>query len=205
MIRSIINKNGVKKNRELKQIQKKTKKYYGDKLFAKNHREPKAKIQKLVDVTNISFVSLVKEAKSREEIPENVTREQLIQLCEKQNLTGGSGNGYPIAEKLKACPEQNGILLINGVECDPGLAQDAWIYRNRLEQVAQGIAMLNQIYHFKRVVLATKEPLSQKKYDFDQIKVKNRFPMGYENYLIRSIWGFELAEGEHPIDRGILV
>jgi len=57
-------------------------------------------------------------------------KEDLISLCEVHDFTGRSGNGFKTETKLKEYHAENGLLLVNGVECDPRLCHDAWIYRN---------------------------------------------------------------------------
>ena len=222
MNQCIANHNSVKRNPVLKAAQKESKKYYGDSLFEKRGNAPKNRIQKLVKIREIPFCSLMEEKEKRPmEKKEAWTAEKLIMECREKKLLGGSGNGYLIADKLEAYEawragsEKTGtekqdagtdsVLLINGVECDPGLVHDAWIYCNRLKAVERGVRILRDGFAFQRVILATREPLQQTAPGMEQIKVQNRFPMGYENYLIRTTLGVELCAGERPAQRGILV
>ncbi len=203
MEQCLLNRKTIRKNKQISCAQKNAKKYYGDKLFAKDSCAFKTKIRKFANLENIDFID---DAKC---IPENAiainTKKELLKSLEKSGITGRSGNKFPVAEKIKAYKAQNGILLVNGVECDPGLFHDAWICRNKLQDVAEGIKILNEIFSFSKIILATKEPIQKSYSEFQQVKIRDRFPMGYENALIKTILGVELSENEHPSDKGILV
>lgn len=201
----LVNKKIAKKNVAIKNAQKKAKKYYKEKIFSCKKDEPKAKIRKIVDITDIEF-------REYESIPSvhmgknkfaGANRETLLQLCEKHKLTGRSGNGFLVERKLQNI-RAGAILLINAVECDPGLAHDAWIYRNRLKDVEESIKLLDAICGFGRIILATKEPLN-KEFPYEQVKVNDRFPFGYEKILTKKILGVDLADEEYPSDKNILV
>lgn len=139
------------------------------------------------------------------DLMEVTTKEQLVQVCRDVNLKGRSGNNFKTGDKLEKFNCEEGILLINGVECDPGLVHDGWIYRNHLSKVNEGARILNNIFHFKKIILATKEPLKKKETIFEQVKIKDRFPMGYEKFIIKTVLGIEVPEGKYPTDIGILV
>lgn len=200
----IINKNGLRKNIAIKRIQRMAKAYYGDKLFSKDYSKAKAKIGRFTDVKNIMYISLVENHCEKDYVNE-VNRANLINLCEQYNLTGGSGNGFPTVNKLKAYGNSEGILLINGVECDPGLVQDTWLYRNEMDIIKKGVDILKKCFSFKRIVLATKEPVKNDEIEFEQVKIKDIYPMGYENFLIKSIFDINITGNNLPISKGILV
>lgn len=222
MDQCIVNRNSVKRNPVLKAEQKDSKKYYGDSLFEKRGQAPKNRIQKLVKIRGIPFCSLTEEKRKQPVEKKGAwTAERLMSACREKKLLGRSGNGYLIADKLEAyeawrtdsgknrtesgSERKTAVLLINGVECDPGLVHDAWIYRNQLDVVERGVQILKESLALQRVILATKEPLRKIDSGIEQIKVQNRFPMGYENYLIKTVLGVELHPEERPTQRGILV
>ena len=219
MEKGLITRQTVRKNAAMKKAQREAKKYYGDKLFTRRNGETRAVIRKSVAMQMLPYMDLtnpgnaVSGADERDTPGNSATpmcpapqnKEELLQMCREAGLTGRSGNGYATADKLAAYKAVKGTLLINGVECDPGLLQDAWIYRNRMMKVQEGVRLLDGIFHFGRIVLATKEPLHGSEMPFEQIKIRDRFPMGYENYLIKTALGRELPAGAHPTDEGILV
>lgn len=215
MEKVLINKKSIRKNRTVKLASKSVKKYYGRKSINTCGNTPKAKIGKLVNITDIGYVDLCGDNYSNiynnsnpPKTAYNIkSKEDLISLCEVHDFTGRSGNGFKTAAKLKEYNAENGLLLVNGVECDPGLCHDAWIYRNMHNEVIQAVEVLDSLYGFKRIVIATKEPLNP---DFDnakieEAKVSDRFPLGYEKYLIKDIFGIELSKDQLPVKEGILV
>lgn len=203
-MRCVVNKKSIMKNRALKTAQKGARKYYQEKLFVKAPNTAKAKIRKLADLNEVEYQALKEPSPSSEPVQEGMTREQLVTLCHESGLTGRSGNGFPVAEKLAAFTKENGTLIINAVECDPGLVTDSWIYRNKRNEIEAGAELVKQALGISQVILATKEPLHTMS-GMKQVKIIDRFPMGYENYLIKAVLGVELKEQELPQERGILV
>lgn len=202
---SIINKREVAQNKKIKLAQRKARRHYEEKVFEKVRNAPKAKIRKIAELDDISFAEYRTSNNKADKIsaPE-LSKEQLIELCKKAELTGRSGNRFETYKKLENFQADNGLLIINAVECDPGLVHDAWIYKNGMDEVLEGIKILKNSLEIREVILATKEPLNQS-LDIKQCKVADRFPMGYEKNLIKAITGKEVPKGKHPSECGILV
>lgn len=201
----IINKRIVAQSQKLKQAQRKTRKHYQEKIFENVKNAPKAKIRKIADLDGISFAEYRISNNKTEKISVPIlSKNQLIELCKKVELTGRSGNGFPTYKKLESFQAGNCLLIINAVECDPGLVHDTWIYQNRMDEVLEGVKLLKKSLGIHKVILATKEPLNQS-LDIKQSKVADRFPMGYEKNLIKAVTGKELPAGKHPAECGILV
>lgn len=202
-LRCIVNKNYVSKSKDLKAAQKKARKYYQEGLFYRPKNVPKVKIRKFSDLNDVKYVNFADEKPECKET-KKLTKEDLITLFENAKLTGRSGNGYLVSDKLKAVKNKNFTLIINGVECDPGLVTDSWLYKNKLKEVMAGAKILKDAFTIDRVILATKEPLKQIS-GIEQVKVADRFPLGYEKYLVKSILGINLRNDELPIHKGVLV
>lgn len=199
----IINKKNLKKNPLLKEVKKINKSYLKSDHIKSTKFHTRAKIQKFANLTDISLLEAVDEKCASLPL-KSMSADGIITLCRDAGITGGSGNGFPVSDKLDAIKDKNVTLIINGVECDPGLVHDAWIYRNRFKEVVCGINLLRSAFGFRRVILATKEPLNMDT-DIEQVKIADRFPMGYENALIKAVLDIDLAPGEKPTDRNILV
>lgn len=199
----IVNKRSVVRNKELKRVQRKSRRYYQEKLFQKAGNAPKARIGKFCDLSRVEY-KIISDTKFQGMKKMKLSREELIYLCEKSSLTGRSGNGFLVSKKLEALHKRAGILIINAVECDSGLATDSWLYRNRREWIEYGAELLKDALCLEKIILATKEPI-QKIEGIEQLKVPDRFPMGYENYLIKHTLNVEIKENELPQNKGILV
>lgn len=215
---ALINYGTVKENKAMKTAQKEAKKYYG-KVRGEERKKlqgkpPKAKLNKVVDLSDMSYISLVEKNETvergalKQELPEVLSPEMLIEQIRESGLTGLSGDGYLTADKLAAFAKSKShkkYLVINGVECDPGLIHDAWIIENRFENVKVGVEVLRKVFNFESITLATKSPLPTQDTVIQKVQIPNRFPMGYEKYLIQTILGVEVGENEFPAEQGILV
>lgn len=87
-------------------------------------------------------------------------------------------------------------MLINGVECDPGLVHDAWIYRNRLDAVERGVQILKESLALQRAILATREPLRKTGSGIEQGYMKKGNPMVYAMELYAPFFLFHTVEGK---------
>lgn len=200
----IVNNHSVKGNKALKTAQKKARKYYQEKIFTKAPHAIKSKIRKLayLDQVDYKVFSNIELLEKKKEV--QLSKEELIALCREGGLTGRSGNGFEVSRKLETFHKNGGTLLINAVECDPGLVTDSWLYRNKQSYIQQGAMMIKNALSLDKVILATKEPLEAIA-EVQQVKVIDRFPMGYENYLIKYVLGITIENNELPQDKGILV
>lgn len=199
----VVNKKSVTKNKALKRAQKGTRKYYQERLFQKSVNAPKVRMGKLADLNNVGY-KVISDVELADDINVSLSRDELIQLCKESRLTGRSGNGFEVSRKIEMFQKNNGILIINAVECDPGLVTDSWLYRNKKYYIEQGAKLLKEALGLDNVILATQEPL-QDICGVQQIKVINRFPMGYEKYLIKHVLDIEILNDELPQDKGIIV
>lgn len=203
-IKCVVNKRSVSENNALKTAQKKARKYYQEKLFMKAPNATKLKIRKLADLEQVDYKTISNIELLEKKKDAQLSKEELIELCRQGRLTGRSGNGFEVSKKLEAFHKDSGTLIINAVECDPGLVTDSWLYRNKQSFIQQGAMIIKNALCLDKVILATKEPL-QTIDGIQQVKVIDRFPMGYENYLIQYVIGIKSAKNELPQDKGILV
>ncbi|BBF43615.1 electron transport complex protein RnfC [Lachnospiraceae bacterium KM106-2] len=200
----IINKKAAKQIIGSKTIRKEAKRRYhkGSRKVLKNY------LGKLIALeTEELFGEETDQVMSCRE-PSTLTGSELLCLIKESGLTGMSGNGYPVHKKLEAfikTKSKNRILIVNGVECEPGLLHDEWILKNRWSKIRTGIAYMQQVLAFDKIILASK---TEKEYHTDPViyeQVPARYPMGEEHFLIKQILGVSLEKGEYPVDKGILV
>ena len=203
---AIISKHMVRSNKCLRKNQKLSKKRYGK----VRGLGPKLKLNKLYNVDAVDFMDLTgeKQVKEQIEVPKDLTEDILINSLLNNALMGLSGNGYSTADKLKQFSKHKnskGILIKNSVECDPGLAHDEWLLRNRFQEVKTGIEVLNHCFSFQTILLATKLAFSLQDAKIKMVQVPNRYPMGYEKVLLKNLLDIDLDDNEYPAQRGILV
>lgn len=198
---SLINKKIVKNNYKLKITQKKEKQKYGkgNRKIVKNY---------LGKVVALSSPELIGKELRMSDFTTNITRDELIGELEKVKITGMSGNSFFLSEKIKkfcSLESDKRILLINAVECDPGLIHDEWILENRYSEIVHSIHYLKEILSLKEVIMVSKNKRLEKDGSFSLKTVSSRYPMGEEHFLIQQVLGINLDTNEFPVNNGILV
>lgn len=196
-------KSEIKKNKTIRTIQKNSiKKYKHTK-----GRYPKAIIGKLVELREKdNFFDFTQNYETKTEL-EDLSSDEILKEIKKQGICGFSGSGYPTNKKIEAVIEsetKQKYLVINAVECDPGLIHDGWLIKNRLDEIEKGIHILGK-FGFTRIILATKEDIKPKSNDYEVYTVPNRFPMGEEKILVKEVLGISISQKEVPVNKGVLV
>lgn len=198
---SLINKKIVSNNPNLKMSQTREKQNHG-KGSRKNLKNYIGK------VITLSSNELVGKETGISNYVENITTEALLLAIKKSGVTGMSGNGFSIYKKIKrflASKSKKRVLIINAVECDPGLVHDEWLLANRHTEITRCIHYLKQSLCLQAVILATKNKTVKPTNDFSIVKVPPRYPMGEEHFLIHQVLDVKLEKNEIPATQGILV
>jgi Na+-translocating ferredoxin:NAD+ oxidoreductase RnfC subunit len=200
----LITKRAVRKNRSLKSIQKE---YHKSHRGIKGHY-PKARISKVVRLRDRdNFFDFTDKIVERRE-PRKITAGQLQEILRTMNISGLGGSGFPAEKKLQAILKSdatNKILIINGVECDPGLLHDAWLIKNRLSELEAGIRLLAEAIPFQKIILATKDTVAATAKGYEIAVVPDRYPMGAEKILAEYMLCISLAPKDIPAEKGILI
>ena len=201
---SMINKKLVRKNKMMKKAQKEAKKRFGHvKGIA-----PKAKINKVVSLMQEDALDFTNKDSLLESLPIQLSQNDLFVKLNEVKLTGLSGDGFNIADKLQAFAQADCLqkyLIVNAVECDPGLLHDEWICQNMMDKVQSGINVLNKCFDFAQAYFVAKIKPKGNVYGAECVLVPNRYPMGYENEIIKSVMNVQLSVNDLPTDKGILV
>ncbi len=141
--------------------------------------------------------------------PPKLTKEQLLERLRQSEVFGMGGAGFSTYHKLMAVNSsqtEEKHLILNGVECDPGLVHDCWLLRNYPAEIAAGVKLLSSCADFTSVTLAVKEteglslPADLKVY-----KVSDVYPVGAEKLLISEVLHKRLSQDQIPAEQGILV
>jgi len=197
----LINKRIVNSNSYLKTAQKQERRANG-----KGSRKPlKNYIGKVVSLSSPELIG--DEPRVSNFVP-GISREDFLTALESVDITGMSGNGFPIYKKITSfllSESAKKVLLINAVECDPALMHDKWLLDNRYAEITHAIHYLTQALSLGDVVLATKNKYVKANSKFSVSIVPPRYPMGEEHFLIRQALGIPLNHKEIPAERGILV
>ena len=151
----IINKKLIRSNKLVRKIQKENIKQY---KHIKG-KYPKVKIGKIAALVTDNAYYDFTQAVQPMVFPDIKDIHELLLKLDQYNITGMSGNGFPASNKIKtfmasACQEK--YIVINAVECDPGLVHDSWLLMNRYEYISSAANFLNKELGAKRIILASK-------------------------------------------------
>jgi len=201
MAEVIINAKRVRKNLNLRKAQKQEKKVNGKGCWKplKNY---------LGKVVSLSSSDLIGKESGISNFITDIPKENLLASLESANVTGMSGNGFPIYRKIVSFLSSKStekILLVNAVECDPALLHDEWLLKNRYTEISHTINCLIKVFGLDKAVLATKKKFIKSNDKFSIKVVPPRYPMGEEHFLIRQALGIPLENNEIPAEHGILV
>lgn len=190
----LISKRFVKGNNKLKSIQKNNIKKY--KLI--KSKIIKAKIGKVIENDENRFIDC--SADYEEMKPDfsldNYLPEEIIEKIAEREIIGLSGGGFPTDKKIQAALDAKTslkYLVVNAVECDPGLIHDKYLLSKYKDEIDKGIEILKKCIDFNKVIIASKD------------NVPNNYPMGAEKLLIKYFLGIDMEPDEVPAEKGILV
>lgn len=130
---------------------------------------------------------------------------------EDAGIVGLGGAAFPTAGKLGRAID---LLVLNGAECEPWIACDEMLLRERAAAVLEGGRILARIVGATRILLAiedrmhgalaaAREALAGAD-DIAVVAVPTIYPEGGERQLIRVLTGAEVPSGGLPADLGVL-
>lgn len=134
---------------------------------------------------------------------------EIIDRIKNNEVFGMGGAAFPTFKKIDAvrtCTAKEKYLIINGVECDPGLVHDRYILEKHADEIEKGVKILKNCIGFTSVYLAVSS--AQGLHFANEIilhKTSGRYPEGAEKILIREILNRQLDRDQVPADCGILV
>ena len=137
--------------------------------------------------------------------------QELKNLMRNLGIVGAGGAGFPSYAKLA---EGADILLINGAECEPLLATDYILLRDKLDFVLQGVLEVIAHTSISKAYIAVKAHNAERLGWSDGEKLAEGvfaralpdvYPLGDEISLIYEATGRLIKPGKLPITEGIIV
>lgn len=140
-------------------------------------------------------------------------REFLLKRIHDAGIAGLGGAAFPAGTKLTA---QVRSLIINGVECEPGISCDHALMIERAHEVVQGAAVLARIVSAERTIIAIEDTMTRafvalqnalSEHPFESAvlaQVPTRYPQGGERQLIEALTGLEVPAEGLSRDIGVL-
>lgn len=136
-----------------------------------------------------------------------ITSTDLVECIRQAGIVGLGGAGYPTHLKVdQALAKRARTLIVNAVECEPGVSADKELLAAHLDEVLAGIATLERALGGTRTILATAQPLAGiEAIDAEVAVVVNGYPTGAERTLIKHLLDIEVPKNAYPTDVGVVV
>ena len=137
----------------------------------------------------------------------------LRERIREAGVVGLGGAAFPSAVKL-AAPVAH--LIVNGAECEPYIACDEGLLRERAADVVHGAALLARIVGATQITIAVEDRMRDARAALDAalrdaglpqvtiVDVPTIYPEGGERQLTRVLTGREVPAGGLPRDIGVL-
>lgn len=146
--------------------------------------------------------------------PWHATIDELRNRLRHAGIVGLGGAGFPTAEKLAGGAS---LLILNGAECEPYIACDDALLRQRAEDVVLGGRLLARLAGAATTLLAIEESMPEAyaacalaittsgKGQVELVGVPTVYPEGGERQLIEVLTGRQVPRGGLPRDIGVIV
>lgn len=140
---------------------------------------------------------------------------EILSRIRDAGIVGLGGAGFPTHVKIETfrlSPASRKALIVNAVECDPGLFHDKWLLATRGAEIAESLSLLMIACGCDEAALAVKrgtsvspDLVSRLPAGVRLVRVQNRYPVGSERILIHRVAGVKIQSGAIPAREGFLV
>ena len=148
--------------------------------------------------------------------PEELSKEEIVNLVRKAGIVGMGGAGFPTSVKLSPKnAEDIDYIIVNGSECEPYLTSD---YRRMIESpeiLISGLKVMLKIFNKAKGIIAVEDNkmdaivrLRELVKGEDGIEIKTlytKYPQGAERMLIYAATGRKINSSMLPADAGCIV
>ncbi|MEN4761038.1 electron transport complex subunit RsxC [Chryseobacterium sp. C39-AII1] len=193
-----------------------------DDFFSSNiHAPVSGIISECIQIDGQNFIVLKNDFKNNElTFPADeytqLTTQEFIQKLSNFGIEGSGGARFPTHVKYNNTFSEIDTFIINGVECEPYLSADYVLMKEQTQELMKGLQVAQYFIKAKKIVVAIEKQNKELSRVLLQISreynlplsiklVKNNYPQGSEQQLIKSITGKEIKKGEIPSQHGILV
>ena len=140
-----------------------------------------------------------------------LTAKDLAECVRDAGIVGLGGAGYPTWLKLQQARNAAvTTLIVNAVECEPGVSADSALLRGHTEEVLSGMGALADYLGKPRTIIALGEGMDDIP-GAEVARVTGPYPSGSERALIGRLLGMDLSRSpvrrgkEVPTDVGVVV
>ena len=136
----------------------------------------------------------------------------IIDYIAQCGLVGLGGAGFPTHAKLTHLKQYH-TLMVNSVECEPGICCDNAIVQNNAKQILIGIKILLHLCGANKAIIVIKADKLFAIKALESLNTDNRIYIGHippkyasgdERILAKSLLDIDVPSGKHAADTGIL-
>ena len=133
-----------------------------------------------------------------------LTARDLAERVRDAGIVGLGGAGYPTWRKLRHARDAGiATLIVNAVECEPGVSADRALLREHTGEILSGMRALADFLRKPRTVIALGEGMEDVP-GTETTRVTGPYPSGSERALVAQVAGVDLRE-RVPTEVGVLV
>jgi Na+-translocating ferredoxin:NAD+ oxidoreductase subunit C len=141
--------------------------------------------------------------------PSPLNHESFARFLESINLHGMGGAGFPTAQKIRAA-RQVKTLVINGVECEPGISIDQALLFHHSDWIRQGAETTARAIGAQEIILCVKQSTKNLNdlhllYPYAIETLPSTYPSGAEKLIIKQLTGKWPPPKSRPHELGFLV
>ncbi|MHB1393680.1 MAG: RnfABCDGE type electron transport complex subunit D [Clostridia bacterium] len=169
-----------------------------------NIKAPIAAVKSDIEITDLTRKQLYAGSN-----PEVLKAENILECIKRNDVFGMGGAGFPTVNKLEAVIKSGAnekYLIINGMECDPGLIHDKWLMHNRQAEIAKGIEVLSNVIEFRKIYCIAKDIHGLSLPELVEMhQMPDRYPYGAEKLFVEKLLGINIPADSNPAQYGVLV
>lgn len=155
------------------------------------------------------FIDTVGEEPCPEHDPKELNGDEIMELIGRNGVFGMGGAGFSTMAKLEAVIKSGAkekYMIVNGMECDPGLIHDKWLIKNRQAEIIKGMEALSKIISFGRICFIAGETSGLNLPRTIEVhRLPDRYPYGAERIFVEKLLGISIPADSHPAKYGVLV
>ncbi len=146
---------------------------------------------------------------------QHTPKPELVAKLRESGIVGLGGATFPTHIKLRTDGKSNvHTLIINAAECEPYITCDDMLMRERAEEIAQGIKIVQHILGAEKCVVGIEDNKPEatqamhtvgESYGFNVKTVPTLYPSGDARRLIHLLLGTEIPSDQRSTDVGIQV
>jgi len=131
----------------------------------------------------------------------------ILRRIQEAGIVGLGGGGFPTHLKLLAAARKRvQTLVVNAVECEPGISCDAALLKEDPTTIHSGIDAVRALLELKTIHIAASDKTAFEYHSGSITVIRQPKPTdGAERYLVERLIGEPVPVGALPVDRGVVV